>query len=59
VDQLLLYCYHYDPVAGRYGAVVMNMVRVAGVAFVLILSSFLALMWRRERRRERRPVEAR
>ena len=59
VDQLLLYCYHYDPAAGRYGAVVMNMVRVAGVAFVLILSSFLALMWRRERRRERRPVEAR
>jgi len=59
VDQLLLYCYHYDPVAGRYGAVVMNMVRVAGVAFVLILSGFLALMWRRERRRERRPVEAR
>jgi protein SCO1/2 len=59
VDQLLLYCYHYDPVAGRYGAVVMNMVRVAGVAFVLIMLAFLALMWRRERRRERRPVEAR
>ena len=59
VDQLLLYCYHYDPVAGRYGAVVMNMVRVAGVAFVLILSTFLALMWRRERRRERRPAEVR
>jgi hypothetical protein len=37
----------------------MNMVRVAGVAFGLILTSFLVLMWRRERRRERRPVEAR
>lgn len=59
VDQLLLYCYHYDPVAGRYGAVVMNMVRVAGVAFVLILMTFLAVMWRRERRRERRPAEVR
>jgi protein SCO1/2 len=51
VDQLLLYCYHYDPAAGRYGAVVMNMVRVAGVAFVLLLSGFLFLMWRREKRR--------
>jgi protein SCO1/2 len=59
VDQLLLYCYHYDPAAGRYGAVVMNMVRVAGVAFVLVLSAFLFLMWRRERRRlSQRPHEA-
>ncbi|MEO8349853.1 MAG: SCO family protein [Acidobacteriota bacterium] len=60
VDQILLYCYHYDPAAGRYGAVVMNMVRLAGVAFVLILTAFLLLMWRRERRRQdRRPMEAR
>jgi preprotein translocase subunit YajC len=38
----------------------MNMLRVAGVAFVLILSTFLFIMWRREKRREaRRPAEAR
>jgi protein SCO1 len=60
VDQLLLYCYHYDPAAGRYGAVVMNMVRVAGAVFVLVLSTFLFVTLRKERRRERRrPVEAR
>lgn len=60
VDQLLLYCYHYDPAAGRYSAAVMNMVRLAGVVFVLVLSTFLFLMWRREKRREaRRPVEVR
>jgi protein SCO1 len=60
VDQLLLYCYHYDPAAGRYGAVVMNMVRVAGVAFVILLSTFLFVTLRKERRRgQRRPVEAR
>jgi protein SCO1/2 len=52
VDQLLLYCYHYDPAAGRYGAVVMNMVRVGGVAAVLVLTVFLLLMWRRDRRRD-------
>lgn len=51
VDQLLLFCYHYDPASGRYGAVVMNMVRAGGVVFVLILSTFLFVMWRRERRR--------
>jgi protein SCO1/2 len=54
VDQLLLYCYHYDPAAGRYGAVVMNMVRVAGVAAVLLLTTFLTVMWRRDRRRDAR-----
>jgi protein SCO1 len=50
VDQLLLYCYHYDPVAGRYGAVVMNMVRVGGIAAVLVLAIFLSVMWRRDHR---------
>ena len=35
VDQLLLYCYHYDPSSGKYGAVVMNMLRI-GAALTLI-----------------------
>ena len=30
VDQILLFCYHYDPATGKYGAVVMNLVRFAG-----------------------------
>jgi len=50
VDQLLLYCYHYDPAAARYGAVVMNMVRLGGIAAVLVLATFLSVMWRRDRR---------
>src|SRR5207253_2893656 len=38
--------------AARYGAVVMNMVRLGGVAIVSGLSVFLVLMWRRDRRRD-------
>ena len=30
VDTLMLYCYHYDPATGKYGAVVMNMMRWRG-----------------------------
>ena len=30
VDALLLYCYHYDPMTGRYGLVVMRALRIAG-----------------------------
>ncbi|MEE9561534.1 MAG: SCO family protein, partial [Thermoanaerobaculia bacterium] len=51
VDQILLYCFHYDPVVGKYSAVTMNIVRIAGAATVLALGSFLLLQWRRERRR--------
>ncbi len=36
VDQILLFCYHYDPVTGKYGAVVMNLVRFAGASFTLV-----------------------
>jgi protein SCO1/2 len=49
VDQMLLFCYHYDPATGKYGAVAMNMVRLAGAAFVLIGGAFLVILWRRER----------
>ncbi|HYE12929.1 MAG TPA: SCO family protein [Pyrinomonadaceae bacterium] len=34
VDALLLYCYHYDPTTGKYGPVIMNILRVAGVLTV-------------------------
>ena len=50
VDSLLLYCYHYDPMTGRYGLVVMRALRVAGAATVLLLGAFIAVMVRRERR---------
>jgi len=48
VDQVLLYCYHYDPNTGRYGAVVTNIMRVAGAATMLVLGGFLIVMYRRE-----------
>ena len=48
VDQMLLYCYHYNPATGRYGAVIMNVLRLAGVATVLILGGFVLIMFRRE-----------
>lgn len=54
VDQVLLYCYHYDPATGRYGAVAMNIVRLGGVITVLVLGSFMVTMFRRDRRAPRR-----
>ncbi len=50
VDQLLLYCYHYDPLTGTYGMVIVNVLRLAGLATVLTLGTYMAVMLRRERR---------
>jgi protein SCO1 len=49
VDNLLLYCYHYDPMTGRYGIYVMRTLRIAGVATVLLIGTFIVVMVRRER----------
>jgi protein SCO1/2 len=49
IDSLVLFCYHYDPVRGRYGFLVMRALRIAGVATVLAIGSFVFLMIRRER----------
>ena len=49
IDQVLLYCYHYDPLTGQYGLIVMNVIRLAGLATVLALGTFIVVMLRRER----------
>jgi protein SCO1/2 len=48
VDQLLLYCYHYDPSTGRYGLMAMNLVRLGGLVTLAILGGFIWVMRRRE-----------
>lgn len=50
VDQLLLYCYHYDPATGSYGFVAMGAVRVGGALTVLALVGFVVISIRRDMR---------
>ena len=50
-DQALLYCYQYDPMTGKYGLVVMNVLRAAGGLTVLLLGTFMLVMFLRERKR--------
>ncbi len=49
VDQILLYCFQYDPQLGKYTAVVTRILRIAGAVFILVLGTFLWIMWRRDR----------
>jgi protein SCO1/2 len=50
VDELLLFCYHYNPETGRYGVAIMRSVRIAGVATVLLIGTFVTVMVRRDKR---------
>jgi len=49
VDQVLLYCYHYDPAAGKYGAVVSNMLKVGAGLTIFLLGGMLLILIRLER----------
>jgi protein SCO1/2 len=46
VDQVLLYCYHYDPATGKYGAIVARVLRLAALATILILGSMIVVLIR-------------
>jgi protein SCO1/2 len=48
VDQIQLYCFHYDPKSGRYGATITSILRLGGAATVLLLGGLLIVMYRRE-----------
>jgi len=47
VDELLLYCYHYDPEKGKYSATIMRILRLAGVATLLCLGTLFIVLFRR------------
>jgi protein SCO1/2 len=51
VDQLLLLCYHYDPVVGQYTLTIMNIIRLAGLTTVGAIGVFVAVLLRRDRAR--------
>ena len=50
IDQVLLFCYHYDPATGKYALLIANVIRVAGAATALALAGFILFMLRSERR---------
>ena len=51
-NKLLLYCYHYDPLSGKYNLLILRVMRLAGLATVALLASafVLILLWRERRR---------
>lgn len=48
-DKLLLFCYHYDPLAKSYVPFAMNLMKAGGVFTILVFGIFLTVLWRKER----------
>ncbi len=48
VDQVLLFCYHYDPTTGKYTPIAFGVLRLAGVATLLLLGGFVFISFRRD-----------
>lgn len=59
VDKLILSCFHYDASLGEYGPFAMGIMRLGGVAMVIIVGIPLIFVWRRERRQRVSKLEAR
>ena len=45
-DQIVLYCYHWDPRTGRYGAIVSRIIQISGGATLLILGGVMLFLFR-------------
>lgn len=54
LDQIILYCYHYDPSNRRYSPVAMNIMRVGGGLTASILAVALGLFWFAEWRKRKK-----
>lgn len=50
INQVLLYCYHYDPVGKKYGLAAVNIMKITGVLVIVFLALLLIPLWRKEKR---------
>jgi len=57
VDQVLLFCYHYDPATGKYGAVVANILKLGGVVTIVLLGGLLLVLFRLDKAAARRMAQ--
>lgn len=58
IQQLILLCFHYSPLTGKYGNLIMTIVRASGVVTLLSLAGVMALVTQRRRRKSRETMSA-
>lgn len=58
LEKLVLWCFHYDPQDRTYVIFAVRVMRVGGALTLLALASFVGLLWRADRRKQRNQVAA-
>lgn len=53
VDNILTYCYHYDPQTNTHSLIVARVVQMGGGLTVILLGGFMFIMFRRDFRHDR------
>jgi protein SCO1/2 len=48
VDNILTYCYHYDPTTNKHSLIVARVVQLGGLVTVFTLGGFMLVMFRRD-----------
>ncbi len=56
LEQIILYCYHYDPQGGKYVLVAQRIMQIGGGVVASVLACVLAALWARELRKARNPA---
>jgi len=55
VDNILTYCYHYDPQTNKHSLIVARVVQLGGLITLLLLGGFMLVMFRRDARKDNPP----
>jgi protein SCO1/2 len=55
VDNILTYCYHYDPGTNRHSFIVARVVQLGGLVTVVTLGGFMLVMFRRDFKQDHHP----
>jgi len=58
-DEVLLYCFHYDPASGKYTASILNFIRAGGALTVLAIAGMVWFLRRGRPRRDSNPASDR
>lgn len=56
IERLVLLCFHYSPIHGKYGALIMSILRVLAAATLFGMAWFALMMIRRERKRSQAAI---
>jgi len=57
VDNILTYCYHYDPQTNTHSLIVARIVQLGGFVTLVLLGGFMFIMFRKDYRQAHMPVK--